>query len=305
MIFFVCFEGILLITLYKLMYVGMNHGLAKMAVDKLKDLFTKMEAKKVSFGTEENFAHYNIEFKNVSFKYEKDFVLKDLSFTLDAGKTYAFVGSSGGGKSTIAKLISGFYSLDGGEILIGEKPLSHYSEKALTAKIGFVFQNAKLFNKMSLYENVHLAKPSASRAEVMDAFEKAQCNDILEKFPEKENTIIGTTGVHLSGGEIQRIAIARVMLKNPEIIILDEASAAADPENEYEIQKAFSNLMKGKTVIMIAHRLSSIVNVDEILVVEDGQIIERGSHAELMAGETKYRHFQDLYAKANDWRIKE
>jgi ATP-binding cassette subfamily B protein len=303
LIFFTCVEGMIYSALIKTMYVGMYQFQAKAALDKLEELFTKMKEKKPTFGTETVFENSNIEFRNVSFKYEENFILKDLTFKLDEGKAYAFVGSSGGGKSTLAKLISGFYGLDGGEILIGGKPLTSYSEKAITEQIGFVFQNAKLFNKMSIYENVALAKPGATREEVAQAIKDAQAVDILDKFPDRENTIIGSTGVYLSGGEVQRIAIARIFLKNPAIIILDEASAAADPENEYEIQKAFASLMKGRTVIMIAHRLTSIQKVDEALVIEDGKILERGSHAALMAKESRYSEFQNLYAQANDWRV--
>ena len=170
------------------------------------------------------------------------------------------------------------------------------------SNISFVFQNAKLFNK-SIYENVKMGNENATYQDVMKALKNARCDDILSKFKERENTIIGTKGVYLSGGQIQRIAIARAMLKNAPIIILDEASASSDVQNEYEIQQAFSTLMKDKTVIMIAHRLSSIKNVDEILVIDDGKIIERGSHEELMRNNTKYKKLQNLYSQANKWSI--
>ena len=206
------------------------------------------------------------------------------------------------GKFTIAKLISGFYSLEKGEIKIGGVPLTAYTEEALMKNIAFVFQNAKLF-KTSIYENVKMADEKASHEDVMEALKLARCEDILDKFPDRENTLIGAKGVHLSGGEIQRIAIARAILKDAEIVILDEASAAADPENEFEIQKAFSNLMEGKTVIMIAHRLSSIKNVDEILVINHGDIIERGTHEELTEKGGRYKMLQDMFSIANDWRV--
>ena len=186
--------------------------------------------------------------------------------------------------------------------MIGGRNLKEYSEKVLLENIAFVFQNSKLF-KTSIYENVRIGKPNASYEEVMRALEAARCSEILDKFKERENTIIGSKGVYLSGGEVQRIAIARAILKDAKIIILDEASAAADPENEYELQKAFSVLMKNKTVIMIAHRLSSIKNVDEVLYIEDGHIVERGSDSELMKLEGKYKALQDLYNKANEWRV--
>ena len=301
-IFFACFEGLIFLSFMKIMWVGMYQFQAKNAVDKLESLFSDMESKKLSHGTETQFANFDIAFQNVSFKYDETDILKDLSFSLEAGKTYALVGSSGGGKSTIAKLISGFYSIDGGEIRIGGKNIASYSEDALVKNIAFVFQNAKLF-KASIFENVRMARPEATKDEVMEALHLAQCDDILAKFAERENTMIGSQGVHLSGGETQRIAVARVILKNASIVILDEASAAADPENEYELQKAFSNMMKGKTVIMIAHRLSSIKNVDEILVVEHGKIIERGSDRELSEQGGKYSQLQKLYAQANSWQV--
>ena len=238
----------------------------------------------------------------VSFGYTEETILHDVSFKLEQNKTYALVGSSGGGKSTIAKLISGFYKINNGEILIGGKNITSYSKNALMKNIAFVFQTSKLF-KTSIFENVKMGNQKASYEDVMNALRLARCEDILDKFPEREKTIIGSKGVYLSGGEVQRIAIARAILKNASIIILDEASAAADPENEYEIQQAFSTLMKNKTVIMIAHRLGSIKNVDEILVVEKGAIIERGSDKDLMSKGGVYRHLQDLYSKANEWKV--
>ena len=302
LIFFICIAGVLFSAFMRVMYVGMYNFQAKSVVDKLENLFADMEKDNLEHGTEETFENFGIEFKNVSFGYTEEKILHDVSFTLEPNKTYALVGSSGGGKSTIAKLISGFYKINAGEILIDGKNISSYSKNALMRSIAFVFQTSKLF-KTSIFENVKMGNKHASDEEVMNALRLARCEDILAKFPEREKTVIGSKGVHLSGGEIQRVAIARAILKNADIIILDEASAAADPENEYEIQQAFSNLMKNKTVIMIAHRLSSIKNVDEILVVEDGNIIERGSDAELMQKGGKYSHLQRLYSKANDWRV--
>ena len=301
-IFFAAFGGLMFSALMRIMYVGMYQFQAQMVVDKFEQIFKSMEKNRLEHGSVEKFDNFDIEFKNVSFKYTEDYVLKDVSFTLAQHKTYALVGSSGGGKSTIAKLISGFYKINEGNILIGGRDIAEYSERALLSNIAFVFQNAKLFKK-SIFENVHIGNPSASHEQVMDALEKARCTDILEKFPEREHTVIGSKGVYLSGGETQRIAIARAILKNANIIILDEASAAADSENEYEIQQAFSNLMKDKTVIMIAHRLSSIRNVDEILVVDEGKIIERGSDDELMKKDGHYKKLQTLFAKANEWKV--
>ena len=301
-VFFVCIAGILFSAFMRVMYVGMYNFQAKSVVDKLENLFADMEKDNLEHGTEEKFDNFGIEFKNVSFGYTDEKILKDVSFTLEPNKTYALVGSSGGGKSTIAKLISGFYKINSGNVLIGGKDISSYSKNALMRSIAFVFQTSKLF-KTSIFENVKMGNAQASDEEVMNALRLARCEDILAKFPEREKTVIGSKGVHLSGGEIQRVAIARAILKNADIIILDEASAAADPENEYEIQQAFSNLMKNKTVIMIAHRLSSIKNVDEILVVEDGNIVERGSDAELMQRGGRYSRLQKLYSQANEWRV--
>ncbi len=301
-IFYICFAGVLFSSFMRVMYVGMYNMQAKNVVDKLENLFADMEKDNLTFGNGEHFEHFGIEFKNVSFGYGEEMILKNVSFILEPNKTYALVGSSGGGKSTIAKLISGFYKVNGGEILIGGKNITSYSKNALMKNIAFVFQTSKLF-KTSIFENVKMGNPNASNEEIMHALRLARCEDILNKFEQKEHTLIGSKGVHLSGGEIQRVAIARAILKNADIIILDEASAAADPENEYEIQQAFSNLMKNKTVIMIAHRLSSIKNVDEILVVENGDIVERGSDTELMKKDGKYSKLQKLYSKANEWRV--
>ena len=191
-----------------------------------------------------------------------------------------------------------------GAIRIGGAPLEEYSEKALLDNISFVFQDVKLFKK-TLYENVALADRDADREKVMEAFRRAGCSSILDKFKDRENTMIGSKGVYLSGGQKQRIGIGRAILNDARIVIMDEASAAVDPENEHELQKAFAELMKDKTVIMIAHRLTSVRNVDEILVIEDGNVIERGNDKELMERDSRYRFFQNLYAQANDWRVKE
>lgn len=302
LIFFTCFIGTLFSCYMRIMYLGMHQYMASQAVDKLETLFGEMEENGIKYGTDTYFKDYNIEFKNVSFKYDDKFILENLSFKLNENKTYALVGSSGGGKSTIAKLISGFYKIDEGEILIGDKNITNYSRESLMNNISFVFQNSKLF-KTTIFENVKIGNENASYEEVMKALKMARCDDILDKFKTRENTVIGSKGVYLSGGEIQRIAIARAILKDAKIIILDEASAASDPENEHEIQLAFSNLIKEKTVIIIAHRLSSIKNVDEILVVDKGQIVERGTDTELLKNNGRYKFLQDLFSQANEWRI--
>ena len=295
-------SGVLFVSLMAIMYVSMYAFMGQSVVEKLESLFEEMNSNKLTFGSNNEFENYNITFENVSFGYTDKKIINNLSFSLEENKSYALVGSSGSGKSTIAKLISGFYKVDGGIIKIGDKSISSYTEEALINNIAFVFQNVKLF-KTSIYDNVKIGKADASYEEVMTAMNLAGCNSILDKFSEREQTQIGTKGVYLSGGEKQRIAIARAILKNAKIIIMDEASAAVDPENEYELQRAFLNLIKDKTVIMIAHRLSSIRNVDEILVMDNGEVIERGTDRELMALDGEYKKLQSLYNKANEWRV--
>lgn len=301
-LFYALFNGVLYLALNKVMYVGMYIYQASACIEKIETLFTEMEEKKISAGQRESMKGYSIELRDVTFSYEDKKIIEHLSLRFEEGKTYALAGASGSGKSTLAKLISGFYHLDEGQIFIGGYDISEYSEHALARNIANVFQDAKLFKK-SIYENVRLGRPGASRDEVMEALHLAQCDEILDKLKERENTIIGAKGVHLSGGEVQRIAIARAILKNSKIVILDEASAAADPENEYDLQLAFANLMKGKTVIMIAHRLSSITDVDEILVMDNGKVIERGGHKQLMAGDSVYKKLQKEFMEANEWRV--
>ena len=295
-------SGALFVSLMAIMYVSMYAFMGQSVVEKLESIFEEMNSNKLIFGSNNEFENYNITFENVSFGYTDKKIINNLSFSLEENKSYALVGSSGSGKSTIAKLISGFYKVDSGVIKIGNRSISSYSEEALINNIAFVFQNVKLF-KTSIYDNVKIGKTDASYEEVMTAMNLAGCNSILDKFSEREQTQIGTKGVYLSGGEKQRIAIARAILKDAKIIIMDEASAAVDPENEYELQRAFSNLIKDKTVIMIAHRLPSIRNVDEILVMDNGEIIERGTDRELMALDGEYKKLQSLYNKANEWRV--
>lgn len=297
-------SGVMFSTIMKVMYVVMYSFNGAMAVDKLEEMYGEMHQDALEHGDREVFDNYDITFDRVSFGYGEKPVLKDVSFTLKQGGSYALVGASGSGKSTIARLISGFYKVDQGAVRIGGHALEEYTEKALLGNIAFVFQDVKLF-KTTLYENVALADPGAKKEKVMEAFRRAGCDSILDKFKDREYTHIGSKGVYLSGGEKQRIGIARALLKDAQIIIMDEASAAVDPENEHELQKAFAELQKDKTVIMIAHRLTSIRNVDEILVIEDGQVAERGTDAELMSRDSRYRFFQELYAQANDWRVRE
>ena len=295
-------SGVLFVSFMRMMWYSLYISQGNYAVDTLEALYKEMQKDKLEHGNLNNFKNYNIEFDNVSFAYNDKAVIENLSFSLQEGKSYALVGSSGSGKSTVAKLISGFYNVNEGSIKIGGMPISEYSDEALIKAISFVFQSSKLFKK-SIYDNVALANKDATRDDVMRALKLAGCDLILDKFPERENTIIGSKGVYLSGGEKQRIAIARAILKDSKIIIMDEASASIDPDNEFELQKAFKNLMKDKTVIMIAHRLSTIKDLDEILVMDCGKIIERGSDKELMSKDTRYKRLQEMFNSANEWRV--
>ena len=302
-LFYVVFNGVIFAAFMKIMYVFMYSFQSSSAIEKIENLIKEMKKNQLKSGTVTQIEKPSIEFRDVSFGYGDHLVIENLSFELQPGKTYALVGSSGSGKTTIAKLISGFYPLNNGDILIGGLPITSYTQETLASYIANVFQDTKLF-KTTIYENVRIGNKQASHKQIMEALEYAQCDDVLNKFETRENTIIGAKGVHLSGGEVQRISIARAILKNAPIIIMDEASAAADPENEYELQKALSHLIKDKTVIMIAHRLSSIKNVDEVLVVEGGKIVERGNHNKLMNMNGRYRELQDMYRVSNEWRIK-
>ena len=295
-------SGVLFVSFMRMMWYSMYISQGNYAVDTLESLYKDMLKDKLKHGKVDDFKNYNIEFDNVSFTYNDKPVIENLYFKLQEGKSYALVGSSGSGKSTVAKLISGFYNVDEGCIKIGGTSISEYSDEALIKAISFVFQDSKLFKK-SIYENVALANRDATKDDVMKALKLAGCDLILDKFPERENTVIGSKGVYLSGGEKQRIAIARAILKDSKIIIMDEASASIDPDNEYELQKAFKNLMKDKTVIMIVHRLSTIKDVDEILVMDNGRIIERGSDKELMSKDSNYKRLQGMFNSANEWRV--
>lgn len=300
MIFFL--SGVMMVSYMKIMWASQNIFTANYAVDNLEELYSQMQKDKLTYGNREHFENSNIEFDNVSFSYGEKKVLENLSFSLEEKKTYALVGHSGSGKSTIAKLLSGFYKVDSGKIKIGEHPLEEYTKEAIIRNISFVFQDSKLFKK-SIYENVALADEKATRDEIMEAMSLAGCDKMISKFRDRENTIIGTKGIYLSGGEKQRIAIARAILKKSPIVIMDEASASIDADNEYELQKAFKNLMKDKTVIMIAHRMTSITNVDEILVLENGKVMERGDNTFLREKQGLYSRLVNLYETANDWRV--
>lgn len=224
------------------------------------------------------------------------------SFIAKTGTTTALVGHSGSGKSTTASLIPRFYDAGEGKIKIGGIDIQEIAHKDLMQMVAFVFQNPKLF-KDSLLENIRAGRPNATREEVLQAAHMAQCDDILAKFPQGIDTVVGSKGVYLSGGETQRIAIARAILKNAPIIVLDEATAYADPENEQQIQQAFEGLTKGKTVIMIAHRLSTIQDADQILVMKQGKLAEQGTHTSLVEQNGEYARMWENYTKTTQWHI--
>lgn len=294
--------GIIFASMMKIMYAQMYVFNANYALSNLEKTYDDMLKDQIQFGSIDTVDTGDIVFNHVDFAYGEDVVFKDLNLTLKEGKTYALIGASGSGKSTLAKLLSGFYKVDGGEIQIGAKPLNAYTEGAIARAIAFVFQHPKLF-KGTIYDNVAIAKDGATEKEVIQALKDAACIDIIERFKDGIYTKIGSDGVYLSGGEQQRIAIARAMLKDAKIVVMDEAGAAIDADNEFKLQASFKKLMEAKTVVMIAHRLSSIKNVDEILVLKDGKVIERGSHDELLQKGGHYKKELTLYNTANDWRI--
>ena len=245
----------------------------------------------------------SVELEQVHFSYngEKD-VLNGISISIPAGQTVAFVGPSGGGKTTLANLISRFFDPQSGTVRVGGVDVRDIPKEELMNTVSFVFQNSRLL-KGSILDNVRLGRPQATEAEVLAALKAAQCMDIVEKFPAGIHTVIGTKGVYLSGGEQQRIAIARAMLKNAPILILDEATAFADPDNEAKVQAAFAQLAKGKTVLMIAHRLSTVANADCIYVVRDGQIAESGTKDELCAQNGLFARMWQEYQASVQWKV--
>ena len=221
---------------------------------------------------------------------------------IQAGQHIALVGPSGGGKTTVASLICRFFDVNEGSIKIGHVNVKDIEQKELMNQVSYVFQDSRLL-KMSILENIRMSRPEASDEEVIQALKDVQCQDIIDKFPEGIHTIIGSKGVYVSGGESQRLSIARAFLKNAPILILDEATAFADPDNEVLVQKAFEKLSKNKTVIMIAHRLSTITHADCIYVLENGQIVESGKHEELLKIKGVYEHMWHQYNQSVKWKV--
>jgi ATP-binding cassette subfamily B protein len=246
----------------------------------------------------------SVEFKDVSFTYDGAELpaLEHVSFRVEPGQTVALVGPSGGGKTTAASLIPRFWDVRSGCVEVGGVDVRQTDPHVLMDQVAFVFQNTHLF-KASILENVRAARPDAAREEILSALSAAQCDDILEKLPDGIDTMIGTEGTYLSGGEQQRVALARAILKNAPIVVLDEATAFADPENEALIQKAFQKLTEGRTVIMIAHRLSTVIGADRIIVLDSGRVAEQGTHEELLEHNGLYARMWADYQQAVKWRI--
>ena len=271
---------------------------AELALDKID---TALDYEDLTYG-EATAVGEGLEFRNVSFSYGKDKVLDNVSFKVNKGETVALVGASGGGKTTVARLAARFYDADEGDIFIGGTSIKEYEKEALSQKVAFVFQMSKLF-KMSLRENLLLGDPNASDEEIEQALVRAGAKEIVDNLEKGLETVYGIKGTYFSGGEIQRLSIARAFLKNADFVILDEATAFADPENEHIIQTSFKELSKDKTTLMIAHRLSTVINADRILVMENGKIVESGTHNELLTLGGVYKKLWSDYQKAANWRI--
>ena len=271
---------------------------AELALDKIENI---LEYDDFIYGDKTS-SEVGIEFKNVSFSYGEENVLDNISFKVERGEQVALVGMSGSGKTTIARLAARFYDIKSGEILIGGINIKDFEKEALMKKIAFVFQNSKLF-KMSLRENLLIAKPDATDEEIDNALINSGCKEIIKGLKNGLDTVYGTRGTYFSGGEAQRLSIARAFLKDADIIILDEATAFADPENEHLIQESFKKLSKNKTTLMIAHRLSTVVDADKILVIDKGRIVEEGKHSDLINMNGHYKKLWDEYQKSVNWKI--
>ncbi|MPW26473.1 ATP-binding cassette domain-containing protein [Alkalibaculum sp. M08DMB] len=302
-VFFIVFTPLVAVMLMKIMYSSSNQLITTQALDTIENLLNEKPMSQPTHPQRPSF--YDIVFDSVSFQYEKDSAkaIDDLSFTAKAGTVTALVGASGGGKSTVANLITRFWDVDSGSICVGSVNVKEMNYNEWMSQVSFVFQDVNLF-KMSIAENVAFSKPEATEENILNALHLAQCDDILAKLPNGMHTAIGAKGVYLSGGEMQRIALARAILKDAPVVILDEATAFADPENEYKIQKALDVLMQGKTVLMIAHRLSTITGADQILVMDSGKLIEQGSHKNLIKSGGVYAGMYREYQSGTSWKIR-
>lgn len=302
-IFYLIFVPSISGILMKIMYVSSDSMRIINGVEAMDQLLAEPELPQPKYP--KTVDTYGIVFDDVHFSYQKEKeieALSGISFEAKQGEVTAIVGPSGGGKSTIAHLIPRFFDVSGGSITIGEVDIREMSSPYLMDLVSFVFQDVFLF-KQSVKENIRIAKPDATEEEIIQAAKAAQCHEFILNLPNGYDTVIGTRGVHLSGGEKQRIAIARAIVKDAPIVVLDEATAFSDPENEHLIQKAFEELMKDKTVIMIAHRLSTIQNADKIIVVNEGKLVEEGTHAALIKKKAKYYDMWQVYSQTITWKL--
>lgn len=302
LMFYIIITPIITVTMTKMMYAGENVMIVEDALNRIDGLLEKKPLPQSVNPAKPQDA--SISFKNVSYRYDgaSDDAIHNISLDIKSGEHIAFVGPSGGGKSTLAKLIARFADVNSGFIEIGGVNVKNIKASDLMNTVSFVFQDSKLL-KMSIFDNVRMGNKNATREEVIEALHNAQCDDIIEKIPGGIDTVIGSKGTYLSGGETQRIAIARAMLKNAPILILDEATAFADPDNEAKFQAAFSKLSEGKTVIMIAHRLSSVTEVDRIYVLKNGQICQSGTHENLLSQDGLYAHMWKEFNKSVSWKV--
>lgn len=303
--FYIIFTPICAVMMMKIMTVSQDWMLASCALDSIEAILN--ECPLVDPINPQKPKNHSIEFEGVYFDYENvdgdEHILNDVNLKINENETVALVGPSGGGKTTIASLIPRFWDVNKGSIKVGDVDVRDISTKELMKNISFVFQNTTLF-KDSIYNNVAIGRKGASREDVKKALSLTQCDDIIDELPDGIDTVIGSEGTYLSGGQQQRIALARAVLKDAPIIILDEATALADPENEYLIQKAISEITKDKTVIMIAHRLSSVKSVDKIYVVENGRIVEEGNHHTLVDSEGIYSRMWVEFNQSIQWKVK-
>ena len=302
LVFYVFFTPVCVSMMDKIMHVSENTMEAKDAVKRILNILDAQPLAEPEVSKRP--ADMSVEFDRVVFSYGEAYgnALNQVSFRIPEGGLTAVVGPSGGGKTTAASLIPRFFDVSSGSIRIGGVDVREMKTEELMKHVAFVFQDSRLFKK-SILDNIRSAKPEASLEEVNQAVKAARCEDIIAKMPDGLNTVIGTKGVYLSGGECQRIALCRAILKDAPIVILDEASAFADPDNEYEIQKAFEELARGKTVLMIAHRLSTVCHADQILVMADGQVKERGNHPELLKQEGMYAAMWKEYQTSAAWKV--
>ncbi|MCR5323128.1 MAG: ABC transporter ATP-binding protein/permease [Lachnospiraceae bacterium] len=300
--YYIIITPLITIALTKIAYSGeaeMNLIDALKRVDKIMEIEPLTERKSGKKPSD-----HGIELKNVTYRYKdatRDAVSK-VSVSIRSGEHVALVGPSGSGKTTLAELMVRFFDVTDGEILLGGVNVKDMSQAELMEQVSFVFQDSRLIKK-SIFENVRMSKPSATEDEVIEALKKAQCIDIIEKLPNGIHTVIGEKGTYLSGGEQQRITIARAVLKDAPILILDEATAFADPDNETKVQAAFEELAKNKTLVMIAHRLSTVMNADRIFVMDDGKCAESGNHNELMNKNGLYKRMFDEYTRSIEWKV--